>query len=292
MATTRTLTAEQSGPITIDAELLGLGGIVMVRTKRTITNAEITIRTADDSGDSADAVRAADLRWDQRGALVAHVRGKGGGSNSQTVITGGGRGRVTQVVSNNSGSTVIMSGGNMSFSGGTVVVNGRVVSGAGSTVIIGGSTVEIEAVVPEGSSVIGRTDSADVTADGTLASVSGSTQSGDVTVGDSPNIVARTQSGDVRLGRTDVVDAHTMSGDIKIKDFGGTAKLKTMSGDIDVHATAGGDIDAKTMSGDIEVTATQAALDDFLDVRPHTMSGDIRVPRRQNTSGGPRRRRS
>ncbi|WP_405393475.1 DUF4097 domain-containing protein (plasmid) [Streptomyces sp. NBC_01102] len=243
MATTRTLTAEQSGPITIDAELLGLGGIVMVRTKRTIKNAEITIRTADDSGDSADAVRAAALRWDQRGALVAHVRGKGGGSNSQTVI-------------------------------------------------IGGSTVEIEAVVPEGSMVIGRTDSADMTADGTLASVSGSTQSGDVTVGDSPNIVARTQSGDVRLGRTDVVDAHTMSGDIKIKDFGGTAKLKTMSGDIDVHATAGGDIDAKTMSGDIEVTATQAALDDSLDVRPHTMSGDIRVPRRQNTSGGPRRRRS
>ncbi|MFB7852811.1 DUF4097 domain-containing protein [Streptomyces sp. NPDC056053] len=311
MATTRTLTAEQAGPITVDAELLGLGGIVTVRTQSTIKNAEITIRTADDSGALADAVRAAALQWDPRGSLVARVQGKGSGGNgfSQTVITGGRGRRVTQVVSGNSGSTVIMSGGNISVDNGTVIVNGHVISGSANTVIIGGSSVEIEAVLPEGSSVIGRTDSADVAADGTFTAIAGTTQSGDirvqgtseqvtaqtqsgdVTIGNAPNIVVKTQSGDVGLGRTDVVEAHTMSGDITIKDFGGTAKLKTMSGDIDVHATAGGDIDASTMSGDIEVTATQAALDDALDVRPHTMSGRIRVPHRQNSSSGPRRRR-
>ncbi|MFZ3562830.1 hypothetical protein ACOKM5_43645 [Streptomyces sp. BH097] len=57
MATTRTLTAPQAGPVTLDAELLGLGGIVRVRTERTLKYAEVTICTADDSGDSADAVR-------------------------------------------------------------------------------------------------------------------------------------------------------------------------------------------------------------------------------------------
>lgn len=311
---TRTLTAQQPGPILIDAQLLGAGGIVTVRTDRIRKEAEITIRTADETGDSADAVRDADLCWDARGALVAHVQGKGGGiSGGTTIVRGGGGTSVVQSFGTVHGSvTGMVIDGNMTMVGGNVYVNGRrITPGQGSTTIITGSSpIEITAVVPEGSSVTARTQSADVIADGTYAAVSASTQSGtvrapgqierftagtqsgDVDVENSPNIIAKTQSGDIRLGRTDVVEASTMSGDVTIRDFGGTAQLGSMSGDIRVHATAGGDITAKTMSGDVNVTATEQAVNDDLDVRANSMSGDVRFPRhRQSGTGGRRRRR-
>lgn len=78
-----------------------------------------------------------------------------------------------------------------------------------------------------------------------------------------------------------------MSGDVTIRDFGGTAQLNSMSGDIRVHATAGGDITAKTMSGDITVTATEQAVTDDLDVRANSMSGDVRIPQRPRQGAAP-----
>ncbi|OIJ95420.1 DUF4097 family beta strand repeat-containing protein [Streptomyces colonosanans] len=301
---TRTLTAQQSGPVRIDAQLLGAGGVVTVRTDRTRKEAEITIRTADETGDSADAVRDADLRWDSHGVLVAHVQGKGGSGGGGTFIAGNNYG-VVQNVQNNYGSMVMVSGGDLNLGG-----DGFTFQGAGTAnVIQGAAPIEIIAVVPEGSSVTARTQSADIIADGTFTAVSASTQSGDVRApgqterfaagtqsGDidaenSPNISVKTQSGDVRLGRTDIVEAKTMSGDITIRDFGGTARLNTMSGDVRVHATAGGDITAKTMSGDVTVSATEQAINDDLDVRANSMSGSVRLPQRRQPGTGPRRRR-
>lgn len=299
-APTRTLTAPQSGPVLIDAQLLGAGGVVTVRTDPDRTNAVITIRTTDEKDDVAMAVRDADLRWDTRGALVAHVHGKGQGGttivNGGVFIAGNSFG-VVQHVHTNYGSTVAISGGDLNFSGR---------AGVASL----GTAIEIVAIVPEGSSVTARTQSASFIADGEYVAVNAATQSGDVRVtrrtgrviaatqsGDvdvanSSHIEAKTQSGDILLGRTELVEARTMSGDIRIRDFGGDAKLQTMSGDIRVHATAGGDITAKTMSGDIEVTATAHAVDNDLDVRATTMSGQVQYPqRRQHGTGGPRRRR-
>ncbi|MFK8851779.1 DUF4097 family beta strand repeat-containing protein [Streptomyces sp. Ac-502] len=309
----RTLTAQQPGPVLIDIQLLGAGGTVTVRTDASHTEAEIILRTADEAGASADAVRDADLRWDARGALVAHVQGTGGTSGGTTVVNSGGgtftaghNFGVVQHVQNNVGSIVMVSGGDLNLGGGRYQFHG-----AGTVhVVQGASPIEIIAVVPEGCSVTARTQSADLIADGTFTAVSAATQSGDVRLpghservtantqsGDidvqtSPNIIAKTQSGDIRLGRTDVTEASTMSGDIHLRDFGGTAQLTSMSGDIRVHASAGGDLTATTMSGDITVTATDSAVDDDLDVRAHSMTGDVRTPRRQTHVGGPRRRRS
>ncbi|MFB1044401.1 DUF4097 family beta strand repeat-containing protein [Streptomyces chrestomyceticus] len=309
----RTLTAQQPGPVLIDVQLLGAGGAVTVRTDASRTEAEITLRTADESGASAEAVRDADLRWDARGALVAHVQGAGGISGATTIVNSGGGTfiagstfGVVQHVQNNVGSVVMVSGGDLNL-GGRYQFHG-----AGTVhVMQGASPVEITAVVPEGCSVTARTQSADVTADGTFTAVSADTQSGDVRLpgrserftattqsGDidvqtSPNIIATTQSGDIRLGRTDVTEASTMSGDIHLRDFGGTAQLSSMSGSIRVHASVGGDLTAKTMTGDVTVTATASAVDDDLDVRAHSMTGDVHTPRhRQPHAGGPRRRRS
>ncbi|MFB8314709.1 DUF4097 family beta strand repeat-containing protein [Streptomyces sp. NPDC055961] len=309
--TTRKLTAETTGPVTIDATLLGHGGIVTVRAEADCERATLTIRTADEEGEAADAVRAATLR--QSGTtLYAGVQGKGGIGGGTTIITGGGRNVVQSVVSNNYGSTVIQAGGSIiggNFVGGDVVINGvRFTGGGGATIIKGSSPIEITAVVPEGSSVTGRTQSADIVAEGAVLNVSGDTQSGDVRAGHVSKVAASTQSGDVRvekaafidaktmsgdirLGSTDVVEGSTMSGDITIADFGGSARLKTMSGDIRAHATTGGDISASTMSGDIDITATEAALADDLDVTTSTVSGSVRAPQRRTGGYQPRRRR-
>lgn len=318
--TSRTIAAESTGPVTIDAALLGHAGIITVRAERDCERATLTISTADEEGDAADAVRQAALRQSVTGGLYASVEGRNGGGT--TIVTGGGRNIVQSVVSHNSGSIVQINSGNLTgmtitgsgnfvtnSGGGDIIVNGvRITGNSGTTVIKGSSPIEITAVVPEGSSLTGRTDAADIEALGALLNISGHTQSGSIRAGHvarvtaktqsgavvverAANINANTQSGAIRLGRTDVVEGKTMSGAIIIADFGGSARLKTMSGRIQVHATAGGDITAKTMSGDIDITATKDALDDDLDVLTSTMSGQVRAPQRPMGGNEPRRRR-
>ncbi|MFD8992289.1 DUF4097 family beta strand repeat-containing protein [Streptomyces goshikiensis] len=303
--TSRTIAAQTIGPVTIDAALLGHHGTITVRTDSGCERATVTITTADENGAAADAVKQATLRPSGTGGVVASVEGRGGSGGGTTVITGGG---VQSIVRGNMGSTIVISGGNIS-GGGDVVINGvRITGNSGSTVVQGGSPIEITAIVPEGSSLVGRTHSADIETLGAMLNVGGhtqsgdlrvtsasqvvaSTQSGDVRVEVAENIAVKTQSGDIRLGRTDVVEASAMSGDITIADFGGSARLKTMSGDVEVHATAGGDLSVTTMSGDIDVTATQAALDGDLDVITSSMSGRVRAPQRRMGGSQPRRRR-
>lgn len=296
--TIRKFVAETTGPITIDATLLGTGGIVTVRAEADCERATLIVRTADEEGAAADAVRAATLR--QSGAtLYANVQGRSGSGGSTTIVTGGGR-NVVQSVRNNFGSTIQI--------GGNFVDGRRVTGGDGVMVIHPDPVIEITAVVPEGSSVIGRTQYADVVAEGAVLDVSADTHSGDVRAGHVSRVAAHTRSGDVRvqaavfinaktasgdirLGSTDVVEANTVSGDITIADFGGSARLATVSGDIRTHATTGGDLSASTVSGDIDVTATEAALADDLDVITSSVSGDVRAPRRRMGGSQPRRRR-
>lgn len=284
--TTRTVTAEAAGPITIVATLLGHAGIVSVRADATCTRAEITIRTNDETGPAADAVRDAVLDSDPIGALTVRVEGSGGSNFS------GGGGGVHMSASGNHGSVVQVAGSVYGSMTGMTIVNGRVVSGGSNIQMQATSPIEITALVPEGSTLICRTQSADVSAQGAIRNVAANTQSGDIRVGRATRIKANTQSGRIDIGLSDIVEANTMSGDIAIEDFAGTAQLKTMSGGITVHATAGGDLNARTMSGDITVTASQAAIDDDLTVQTNTMSGRVRVPTSPQAGGSePRRRR-
>ncbi|MFF8506427.1 hypothetical protein ACF07L_38185, partial [Streptomyces anulatus] len=229
--TTRKLVAETTGPVTIDAELLGHAGLVTVRAEADCTRATLTIHTDDESGPAAEAVKAATLR--QSGTrLWADVQGNGDNSGSTIVIGGN---TVVQSVGTLHGSmTGLVIGGSGAIVGGNIVGGDVVINGVrvgGGTVIQGSSPIEITAVVPEGSSVQGRTQSASILALGALLNIttktqSGSvqtehvsrveakTQSGSITVEQAANIDAQSQSGSIRLGRTDVVTAKTMSGSI------------------------------------------------------------------------------
>lgn len=278
--TIREITSHKPGPLTIDLSLLRCGGTVTVRAIRTPDErATITVHTEDETGPAADAVRDADLHaTDTR--LQAAVQGRSG--SGATVITNG-RGRVQTVIGSGS---VIQVGGDMT------IVNGRIVSGGNVTITQGSSMVRVVALVPAGSIVTARTDSADIATHGKLRQVNAQTVSGDITIDTAEGITARTTSGDIHLARTDLANVTTTSGDITIGDFGGTSHVTTVSGDIDVHATTGGDLDVSTTSGDIRVTATEEALTDGLDIRPRTVSGHISVPPRRTNDSGPRRRRN
>ncbi|MFL4497480.1 DUF4097 family beta strand repeat-containing protein [Streptomyces sp. VTCC 41912] len=303
--TTRKLAAETTGPISLDVSLLQHGGTITVRAEADCDRATLTLHTTDEQGPAAEAVQTATLRQSATG-LHACVQGTGGGTITQTIRGGHGGGRIVQHVSNNVGSMVAVSAGDLNISGGVFHFNGGV--GGTVNVLQGSAPIEITAVVPEGSSLLGRSQSADIVVEGAVlnitaqtqsgdvrmdghaARVTASTQSGDVLVAQAANINAKTQSGDLRLGRTDVVEGKTMSGDITIADFGGTAHLTAMSGDIRVHATAGGDLRASTISGDVHVTATDTALTDDLDVQADSVSGSVQTPQRRRSAAGPRRR--
>ena len=263
--TERTLTSETTGPVTIDAHLTS-GGPVTVRADAGCDRATLTIRTVDEQGPAADAVRNATLR--QSGTTRrAGVRDVGGGT---TIVSGG----ITQIASGNHGATIVQCAGTVYGSmTGVTILNGQVAGGGPATVVQGSSPIEIIAVVPEGSSLEACTVSAGIDTHGPLA-----------------NISAETTSGRIHLDRTDVATCQTVSGRIMIDDFGGTARLETVSGRVTVYATAGGDLRITTVSGRIDVTASDAATADDLNVQTSSVSGRINVPP-QRVPGRVRRRR-
>ncbi|MEW1724704.1 hypothetical protein [Streptomyces sp. NPDC093109] len=65
---TRKIAAENTGPVTIDASLLGHGGTITVRAEADCERATLTITTTDENGTAADAVRDATLRQSGTGA--------------------------------------------------------------------------------------------------------------------------------------------------------------------------------------------------------------------------------
>ncbi|MEY9961340.1 DUF4097 family beta strand repeat-containing protein [Streptacidiphilus sp. MAP5-52] len=279
MATTRTITAPTTGAVTVDLELLGIGGHTEVLVDQDLTAAEITITTTDDTGEAADAVTSARLHWDQRGALVAHVQGQDNGGGT-TVITRSGRGGVSVVQSVGTvyGSITGMVIGGDSY-GDMTIVNGRVISGGGTTVVQGPAPIYIRARVPEGSAVIARTQSADLRATGPLAAVAATTQSGSVNVDTADSVHAKTMSGSIGIGHAATVQANTMSGSIQVNSLAQSGDLSTMSGSVRAHVTGtGARLEANSMSGNVTITADAHAVDS-LNAHASSLSGRTSTPR-------------
>lgn len=110
--------------------------------------------------------------------------------------------------------------------------------------------------VPSGSSVAGRSASADVVATGVWSVVKLDAASADVEF--------QEITGDVRV--------ESASGELKLGPIGGSASLETASGDMRVGDVTG-DVSAKTASGDMRLGAVDGRL------RVSTASGDVQVGR-------------
>lgn len=219
MTTTRTIRAEQPGPAVLDVDTQSTTLDVTVDPNR--SHAELTLRTHDDTGPSADAINDA-AAWANGDQIVCKVRYSGSGA--------------VFIAGSNYSSVVIGSG--------TVMVNGRVVTGGG-----GASPIQMAARVPAGSSIRFRSQSGDLEASGALRAVKADTQSGDISVGTVGEMQASTQSGDVSVGElVGYAELKTMSGDVVVHGAPGSAcRASTMSGD--VRGSGGVRLEGSSMSG-------------------------------------------
>ncbi|MCA2227391.1 DUF4097 family beta strand repeat-containing protein [Nonomuraea aurantiaca] len=292
LTTQRTLSAPIAGPVVFALDMPH--GQIDVRVGD-IDRAEIDLSTpAPDGSPAARAVADATLTAEVR-KITVRVPTPDGGT---TIVSRGGR-------------MVVQNFGHVSAG---TTITGITISGDGSVHIGGGvnATPGVRAVVrlPRGSALAVHTKTGEVTTSGELewtqfASVSGSLRidacgklsasstSGDVSADYADEAEVRTVSGDIRLGRTDSATAGSTSGDISIGDFGGSARLRTISGDITVHATEPGHVTANSTSGDIRVTApaelAAATGENALTVDARSVSGDVRTPRPIAGPARPRR---
>jgi hypothetical protein len=238
VSTTRSVRAEQAGPVLATSKTQSLDLTVIVEPGREY--GEIVITTEDDEGSSADIVKGAQLHAagdrisievDESAGRVTIVQTRRGGVSSVSV------GRNYGMVVGSVAGGMVVSGGRMVVGDRVTIVDGRVVSG-NAAVIETGSPVTVTAHLPARSSVSARSQSGDVETSGRLAQV-----------------VFSAQSGDADLDEVHTANVNTQSGDIEIANLTGTVLLNSMSGDITVHGGPGASATARTMSGDIRGTA-------------------------------------
>jgi DUF4097 and DUF4098 domain-containing protein YvlB len=134
-----------------------------------------------------------------------------------------------------------------------------------------GGSLDVTVEVPEGSSCLVHTASADVRCTGELGALDVHTASGDVSA-DLVNGVARaaTASGDVYVAQAVEADLQSASGEVNIGQVTGPARVSTVSGDIRIDAASGSRTEAKSTSGDIRV-AVPPGIGVYLDLS--TLSG-------------------
>jgi hypothetical protein len=251
VGTERTVTAQASGPVHLDARIVEGAGKVTVRADPSCTRATLTIRTADRTGPSAEAVQRAGLDAGTDGQLTARTDGASG-----TVITRSGNG-FTQTIRSSGNGTVMVAGSidNLDIDNGRIRIGN--ITGGSFTISNGqgSSPVEVTAVVPEGSSVVARTTSADIETHGNLRSVEARSVSGDVTVGS-----ADREDGTGTPGSAEWVDAHSVSGQVS------------------VHSDRPSEVRAGSVSGDLKVTASTPEVGAQMRVDADNVSGRTEVP--------------
>jgi DUF4097 and DUF4098 domain-containing protein YvlB len=135
----------------------------------------------------------------------------------------------------------------------------------------GSLTVSVE--VPEGSSCLVHTASADVICTGELSALDAHTASGDLIaerVSGLAGVV--TASGDVQVGAATEARVETASGDVRIERADGAVTVRTASGDVWIAQTSGHRTEVKSSSGDISV-AVARGIGVYLDLS--SLSGTV-----------------
>jgi DUF4097 and DUF4098 domain-containing protein YvlB len=198
-----------------------------------------------------------------------------------------------------------------------LVIHGPYKSGGKRTWMDVGNNadIDVELLVPEGSSVDYHSASGDAAVNGTYDAINFASASGDLIVDQAKAVNANTASGDVVAAAiTETTNVKLASGDVQIARLLGDCHLECVSGDVfaqidgpasvDVHAVSGDvtfnireglviSVDAKSMTGDlrsdIDLSDDQKSdgeTDGRVDVKISTVSGDVRIGRAGNPSGG------
>jgi hypothetical protein len=133
--------------------------------------------------------------------------------------------------------------------------------------------LDVTVEIPEGSSCLARSASADVRCTGPLGAIDIHTASGDVSA-EQVSGLARvvTASGDVHIGEAAEVNTETASGDVRIIRASGPVTVRTASGDVLIAEASGSRAEVTSASGDISV-AVAPGIGVYLDLS--TLSGTV-----------------
>jgi hypothetical protein len=135
------------------------------------------------------------------------------------------------------------------------------------------SSLEAVIEIPEESSCLVDTASADITCTGELSAVDVHTTSGDVGAERVAGLARiGTASGDVEVGAASGLAVTTASGDVSASRIDGEISVRTASGDVQIGAASGPRTDIKATSGDISVAVTPG-MGIYLDIS--TLSGTV-----------------
>ncbi len=135
------------------------------------------------------------------------------------------------------------------------------------------SKLAITARVPRGSSVSGKSASADVQAGGSWSGFTIDVASADVEIAEvTGDASLNAASGDLSVGRVGgSLRIETTSGDLRVGDVTGDVSAKVASGDISI-ASIGGRLKASAASGDIEIRRLNQGRSEI-----SSASGDVQV---------------
>lgn len=134
-------------------------------------------------------------------------------------------------------------------------------------------SLEATLELPEGSSCLVDTASADVSCTGELSALDVRTASGDISAERVTGLAQiGTASGDVHVGEAAGLTVDTASGDVSADQVSGEISVRTASGDVQIGAASGRRTDIKATSGDISV-AVIPGIGIYLDVS--TLSGTV-----------------
>lgn len=169
-----------------------------------------------------------------------------------------------------------------------------------------GADLDVDVIVPLGTTVTCDARSADVAVDGRIGSLGVRIASGDVRFDEvDGDVTVKATSGDVK-GRhvggdltvhgasgdvtvTQVCGAlvmRTASGDLRVGEADGSVQVNTMSGDLQIRSLGGPSAELRSLSGDIEVGVPQGR-GVYLDLS--SLNGDVRSDLESGTTpqGGP-----
>ncbi|MFJ2568233.1 hypothetical protein ACIO02_35840 [Streptomyces sp. NPDC087568] len=239
-------------------------GTVRVTVDPAATVARAEVRTDDTTGPSADAVTKSRVSQDgQRLTIVVPAVEGGAGGVTQTIVTGRGGTRVTQIFGNVTGSVT-----------GVTIVNGQVIAGGGGAVSSG---IEVLVTLPAGSGVRMNSRNADLIVTGLLAALDLDTHNGSLTAGVIGRVQVRGHNGDNDIQAVqEWADIETHNGNTYIGTYGGgAARLITHNGNVELSAapSASGRIEARAYNGNVRLRGVSNRPE--LDVIAKTRNGHV-----------------